>query len=51
MYSVGNGALQDYTEAAKWYRKAADRDNAKAQYMLGIMYAIGRGVPRDDLRG
>jgi len=44
---TGEGVPQDYGEAAKWYRKAADQGNAKAQYHLGLMYAKGRGVPMD----
>ena len=38
---------QDYAEAAKWFRKAAEQGDAKAQYNLGIMYAKGQGVPQD----
>ena len=32
----------------KWYRKAADQGNAKAQLNLGFMYANGKGVAEDD---
>ncbi len=39
---------QDYTEAVKWYRKAAEQDNARAQYYLGAIYRNGRGVPQDE---
>ena len=28
MYSKGKGVPQDYKEAAKWFRKAADQGNA-----------------------
>ena len=38
---------QDYSDAARWYRKAADQGNADAQYTLGIMYADGQGVAQD----
>jgi len=38
---------QDYTEAARWYRKAAEQGCAPAQCDLGRMYADGRGVPQD----
>ena len=31
----------------KWYRKAAEQGNAKAQYNLGMMYYAGQGVPQD----
>ena len=39
MYYRGEGMEQDYREAAKWYRKAAEQGNAEAQYRLG---EIGR---------
>ena len=34
----------DYSKAAKWYRRAAAHGNAIAQYRLGLLYYIGRGV-------
>src|SRR3990170_1139826 len=43
----GTGISQDYAEAAKWLRKAAEQDNAKAQSSLGELYAKGNGVPQD----
>ena len=41
MYDEGDGVPQDFEEAAKWYRKAAEQGNAKAQCSLGLMYASG----------
>jgi len=41
------GLAKDEVESVKWYRKAAERDNATAQYNLGWRYADGRGVPMD----
>ena len=38
---------QDYTKAVYWFRKAAEQGHAWAQYILGIMYANGQGVPQD----
>jgi uncharacterized protein len=38
---------QDYTEAVKWYRLAANQGVATAQSNLGLLYAQGRGVPQD----
>jgi len=38
---------QDYAEAAKWYRKAAEQGDANAQSNLGIMYAKGQGLPQN----
>jgi hypothetical protein len=37
----------DYDTAAKAYRQAADQGNDGAQFILGVMYANGQGVPRD----
>ena len=42
-----SGVLQDYAEAARWYRKAAEQGNAIAQTNLGTMYFQGQGVPQD----
>jgi TPR repeat protein len=47
MYHKGQGVPQDYAEGAKWARRAADQGYAKAQSLLGYMYALGRGVPQD----
>ena len=38
---------QDYKEALKWFRKAADQDYGKAQYAIGSMYENGEGVGQD----
>ena len=32
---------------AELYRKAAERGNAEAQYMLGLCYGTGKGVEVD----
>jgi TPR repeat protein len=48
MYYSGQGAAQDYAEAAKWFRKAADQGNVNAQARLASMYFWGQGVPQDD---
>ena len=47
MYANGNGVLQDYAQAAMWYRKAGDQGDDEAQGNLGAMYAKGQGVPQD----
>ena len=39
--------LQDYKEAAKWFRLAAEQGHADAQYNLGEMYHKGEGVLQD----
>jgi TPR repeat protein len=40
---------QDFAEAAKWYRMAAEKGHAEAAHSLGLLYNSGRGVPRDHL--
>lgn len=47
MYEEGRGTPQDYAEAAKWYRKAAEQGNEAAQWDLGALYAKGQGVTQD----
>jgi TPR repeat protein len=47
MYDNGRGVRQDYDEAVKWYRLAADQGDAGAQSNLGVKYDLGRGVPQD----
>jgi hypothetical protein len=47
-YKQGVGVVQDSAEAMRWYRLAADRGYAKAQYSLGVLYETGIvGVPQD----
>lgn len=47
MYAKGQGVVQDYAEAVKWYRLAAAQRHASAQNNLGLIYADGHGVVRD----
>ncbi len=44
MEAYDNG---DYATALKEWRTLAEQGDAIAQYNLGLMYANGRGVPRD----
>ncbi|HEV3317238.1 MAG TPA: tetratricopeptide repeat protein [Candidatus Angelobacter sp.] len=37
----------DYSNAAIWFRKAAERGNANAQVNLALMYRNGQGVPQN----
>ena len=48
MYGDGNGVDQNYSEAIKWYRMAADQGDARAQKNLGIMYYKGQGVDQSN---
>jgi TPR repeat protein len=47
MYENGSGVVQDYREAVKWYKKAAQQGNASAPYYLGFRYYKGEGVVQD----
>lgn len=47
MYDMGYGVKQDFTEALKWYQKAANLGSALAEYNLGIMYEKGIGTNAD----
>jgi TPR repeat protein len=46
-YHYGEGVTVSGAEAAKWYRKAADKGVTGAQYNLGILYDQGNGVKED----
>ena len=48
MYYIGHGVPQDYGETLRWYRRAVERDDPRAQFYLGLMYYNGNGVPQDD---
>lgn len=47
-YYSGKGVIRDFSEAVKWFRRAADQNFAKAQYNLGFCYSKGEGVKKDD---
>jgi uncharacterized protein len=47
MYDMGRGVPQDYVEAMKWYRRAADQGDALAQNNLGLLDFNGNGVPQN----
>ena len=38
---------KDYSEALKWYEKAAELNDSVAQFYLGYMYYKGKGVTQD----
>ena len=47
-YASGTGVAQNYREACKWWKRAADQGMVSAQASLGVTYLNGaRGVPRD----
>jgi len=47
IYQNGDGINQNYSEAAKWYLKAAEQNDETAQCYLGELYFFGKGVPKD----
>jgi hypothetical protein len=48
-YYRGRGVKQDYAEALRWYRKAADQGDADAQFSLGFEHYEGRKVAKDNV--
>src|ERR1039458_9094495 len=46
-YYFGEGVAKDAVEAVKWFRKAAEKNHAKAQCALGNCYCSGEGVTKD----
>jgi TPR repeat protein len=47
LYFRGKGGAPDYSQAAEWFQKAADRGYAPAQENLAWMYFTGTGAPLD----
>ena len=43
----GQGVAQNYVDALKQYRNAADQGDAEAMSALALMYSEGRGAPQD----
>ncbi len=39
---------KDEIQAARWYKQAADRGFARAQYNLGLLLEDGRGMPKNE---
>ena len=39
--------IQKYKKAKEWWEKAANQNNADAQYCLGTMYYCGEGLKQD----
>lgn len=46
-YFFGRVVAQNYAEAFKWLRKAAEQGHAEAQASLGTCYGTGLGIPTD----
>jgi TPR repeat protein len=47
MYVTGRGSKQNYAEALRWYKRAAEHRSAKGQFDLATVYNDGIGVPPD----
>jgi hypothetical protein len=50
MYYNGQGVLQNYSEALRLYKLAAEQQNVQAQSNIGLMYAKGNGLMQDYVR-
>ena len=49
-YTSVEGVPQNYAEAARWYRMAAEQGFARVQVQVWVyMYDTGRGVPQNDI--
>ncbi len=44
LYNFGYGTERNFSEALKWFQKAAMSDNGYAQYSLGSLYYYGNGT-------
>lgn len=49
-YRAGRGLPQDFSKAAFWFQRAADKGIASAQYDLGVLYFYGLGVTADPVK-
>ena len=47
MLGWSTGIREDFVEAVKWFKKAAEGDHPKAMYLLGSAYKFGHGVSVD----
>ncbi|MGI8988134.1 MAG: redoxin domain-containing protein [Bryobacteraceae bacterium] len=45
-YEHGQGVPQNFEEAAKWFRMAAEKGDIDAQRYMGFAYRTGQGVPK-----
>ena len=47
MHELGEGVVEDDTDAVKWHRRAAQQQNTDAQYHLSVCYTWGDGIAKD----
>ena len=50
LYFYGHGVDTDYEQSYYWFSKAAQSNNAYAQYSIAFMYIKGQFVEKDDTR-
>jgi SEL1 protein len=50
MFLRGEGWEQSYEKAATWFRRGIANGDPICQYLMGIMYRDGLGVPKDSLK-
>lgn len=48
LYATGLAVPQDFSQAARWYRMAAEHGHALAQCNLGVLYEAGKGLIQND---
>ena len=46
-YLDGLGVPQEFSQAAKWLREAAEQNDPAPQFNLGILCQTGQGVPQN----
>jgi hypothetical protein len=49
-FAGGQGASQDYAQAAHWFARAAEQNHTQAQLNLATLYGQGLGVIRDQAK-
>ena len=47
-FYLGNGQAKNFSKAVEWFRKAAEKNDARAQFFLGLCYQNGEGVRKND---
>ncbi len=47
LFYKGIGVDKDFKKAGQWFRRAANKGHAGAQYLLGIMSYLGQGMEQD----
>ncbi len=45
LFMNGKGTIQDFEEAARWFKLAANQNHALSQYQLGLIHKTGYGLP------